>query len=552
MSRRKLVCFVTCALAVIVSATVSAETYLDQRILPKYGRLKAQVENQEVADEMDFEWPTTVERVNGQWLWITDDGHFSADGKPRKGWVSKNDVILLEGDPIERKSALDYFTDVLQQNPKTGWAYWLRGVIFARVEHDWPAAIEDLKQANCYAPNLDDAFEARAWSEYQQSLVDDAAIFAKCRDRDFKPLQFKDLPRGLRDALRHFHCAAELRGRPHTYREWADALAVRDWSQFQRRIFIFYLEDPAQMPSTSTTAVTDSRDTSLTWNQPSALCLYNRAIDLFPSYASGHYGRGGLYEYFADYQVYKMTECLAWKTLTRAADVKKQVETLRKAKTELADLKETMETITEEMDRLAGLRNTSFHESRLRQLSGKREAKQCDIDKAQVEVDNAKAKLKTSIDKVEKNQTALDKLQNDMLGKAKSLVDKCLADYSATVSTDPTYFAAFRDRAAVTLMMIDPTGAQPIKAPRRVHQIATIAAANDWAETAAKLIDYDELAALATLAATLNASGSYDEAIRREESAWEKMDNKQKDLARRFLELYRSNKETAKTKYAAN
>src|SRR4029077_8858305 len=100
---------VTCVsvFALVVASldtALGADTYLGQSIVPKHEHIDVRVSPMcptRVATGLDFPWPATVERVDGQWLRITDDGSYSVMGRPLEGWVSKNDVVLLGLDPIE-------------------------------------------------------------------------------------------------------------------------------------------------------------------------------------------------------------------------------------------------------------------------------------------------------------------------------------------------------------------------------------------------------------------------------------------------------------------
>jgi hypothetical protein len=134
-----LIAMVVCAGA---TGTIRAgDKYQDQKIMPKHEHVIVHTQSMPQASEMDFEWPVTVERVDGQWLWIRNDGSYSMLGRPVAGWISKNDVILIKDDPIEnKKSAHDYYTEQIQRDSNAGWAYWLRGVLYEAEDSDWPAA----------------------------------------------------------------------------------------------------------------------------------------------------------------------------------------------------------------------------------------------------------------------------------------------------------------------------------------------------------------------------------------------------------------------------
>ncbi len=71
--------------------------------------------------------PFTVQRVNGEWLWIG------------RAWVKKRDVI-----PLNEAGA--YYSGYLQQNPQSSWAYACRGAVCSR-KGELEAARRDIAAA---------------------------------------------------------------------------------------------------------------------------------------------------------------------------------------------------------------------------------------------------------------------------------------------------------------------------------------------------------------------------------------------------------------------
>ena len=78
----------------------------------------------------DFDWPRTVEKENGDWIWLSDT--------KVKGWVQKNAVESVD-DFLRRR------TEEIQTNP-TCWSYNWRGIAWnSKGKHD--LAIKDYSKA---------------------------------------------------------------------------------------------------------------------------------------------------------------------------------------------------------------------------------------------------------------------------------------------------------------------------------------------------------------------------------------------------------------------
>jgi tetratricopeptide (TPR) repeat protein len=553
------------ALATPAGIAHGADPYLNQSIVPKFEHLTARADSQPVGTEMDFDWPLPVERVNGQWLWITDDGHFSVAGQPRGGWVSKNDVVLINNDPIAKKSAIDYFTECLERDHHAGWAYWFRGVLLAYENEDWPAAQADLEKAVACAPELDSAIEWLAYCEYHRARVENAGTFAKLhipRLKAGKPprLSEDDVPSLIKCAIDHYRKAARICPRPSTFCDWGDALAVRDFDPFQRQIWIFYFEDPDLYSRGSSqgseefirhrrelSPFYDGKDPSEDGGR-SAICLYDHALKLFPKYADAHYGRGCLFEYAAAYRVYQMTQGQSWKELTHAERIDRLTKAIHYNEDKTATLQGSLQTETDQLERLAALDETPFSAWRIHQLSEKCKKTQVQIDCLEEQTKNSNGQLTKENRAVAANQEGIDSLQRETFGQIRFLVRKSLDDYTATVVADQTRINAFRDRAAVELLEIDPTGRHPRKEREGFDPTKLAADAEVWAEKATVLNDYKDdanIMVLPVFAAALNATKSYDEAIRRELADWELMNDEQKEIARSLIDLYKSNKDKA-------
>lgn len=72
-----------------------------------------------------------VERVQGVWAWLTDQGVC--------GWVRASDVVRLE-------RAVDHFTRAIRARPDDPWPYQMRGLIYGHLR-DFEHAIDDDTEA---------------------------------------------------------------------------------------------------------------------------------------------------------------------------------------------------------------------------------------------------------------------------------------------------------------------------------------------------------------------------------------------------------------------
>ncbi len=111
-------------------------------------------------DVYQIQWPATVERIEGQWLWVADHG---AVGVPAtSGWVSKAEVLKLD-------EAQAHYMKFLQ-NADAPWVHWLLGICLEAENESSVAQQEYLKALG--VPN-DDGVVASA-VEMNPNLLDAA------------------------------------------------------------------------------------------------------------------------------------------------------------------------------------------------------------------------------------------------------------------------------------------------------------------------------------------------------------------------------------------
>ena len=73
----------------------------------------------------DIEWPTEVEAVEGQWLWIEDKGGYHYP--PVSGWVNASDVLEIEHRDLMLHDAYTYYTGELEKSDDP-WLHWALGI----------------------------------------------------------------------------------------------------------------------------------------------------------------------------------------------------------------------------------------------------------------------------------------------------------------------------------------------------------------------------------------------------------------------------------------
>jgi hypothetical protein len=136
----------SCLLLAASAADAKDDKWSGAQILPASASIRLVVGGQVVGGVHDIHWPATVERHNGQWLWISDREGYNSHHVA--GWVSTSDILKFD-------SAQSFFTDRLRQNP-TATDFWLRGIYWEN--HSEPVlAMADYIDALALDANLADA-----------------------------------------------------------------------------------------------------------------------------------------------------------------------------------------------------------------------------------------------------------------------------------------------------------------------------------------------------------------------------------------------------------
>ncbi len=104
----------------LVGTACGADSWSGCHVMPKSDKLvlRAEVDGPAAGDAYEIEWPATVERVEGQWLRITDRGGYSVPAVA--GWVSSDDVLRLD-------AAHDHYVAAAMA-ADAPWLHWLTGV----------------------------------------------------------------------------------------------------------------------------------------------------------------------------------------------------------------------------------------------------------------------------------------------------------------------------------------------------------------------------------------------------------------------------------------
>ena len=160
--------WVFCGLLGLSAAVASAaDPWTGSRIMPKSNQLLLRVGSEYTGDVYQIEWPATVERIEGQWLWITDRGGY--DVPPVAGWVSKEDVLPLN-------EAHDHYLRTLRTDDAP-WVHWLLG-IYLENKRDSQTAREEYEACLGIAPGDPDGAVVAA-VERAPYLLDAAIRLAK-------------------------------------------------------------------------------------------------------------------------------------------------------------------------------------------------------------------------------------------------------------------------------------------------------------------------------------------------------------------------------------
>ena len=133
--------FATVLIAFICSTVLGADPWIGKKVFWKE-TAKAKIGNDEVNIDL-LPFPSTVEEVNGEWLWLG------------RAWVRQADVMLSQ-------QALDFYTEQIRINPTQARNWAKRGLVH-HDRADFDNAIEDYVEAIRLDPKYASAFNNIAW-----------------------------------------------------------------------------------------------------------------------------------------------------------------------------------------------------------------------------------------------------------------------------------------------------------------------------------------------------------------------------------------------------
>ncbi|HEY4308882.1 MAG TPA: hypothetical protein VGN12_05470 [Pirellulales bacterium] len=115
MNRRFFIVSIFVFAALSGKTSCAADPWKGALILPKCATLqlvKSPSDHQFVGKVSQIEWPTTVSKIDGQWVKIRDGGRYSIP--PAEGWVRKEDVLnLTNPDPLKTSPSLYYTQQIV-------------------------------------------------------------------------------------------------------------------------------------------------------------------------------------------------------------------------------------------------------------------------------------------------------------------------------------------------------------------------------------------------------------------------------------------------------
>ena len=105
------------------------------RIMPKSDQVLLRCGREITGDAYQIALPATVERIEGQWLRVADQGGYRVP--PVSGWVRKDEVLKLN-------QANSHYTELLQ-TADSPWIHWLVGICLEEQKESATAQEEFLK-----------------------------------------------------------------------------------------------------------------------------------------------------------------------------------------------------------------------------------------------------------------------------------------------------------------------------------------------------------------------------------------------------------------------
>jgi tetratricopeptide (TPR) repeat protein len=147
------------ALAVLFTASLAhsqdALTLIGQRVVIKYNE---PLRIGEVVVKSKEYRAFTVERADGDWLWLVSGGI--------AGWAKQDEVLPLS-------EAVDFYTEEIKKSPDSWNAYLYRGFVWD-AKHEYDKAIADYTAAIKIYPMWPYTFNNRGWTWHRKKKLDKA------------------------------------------------------------------------------------------------------------------------------------------------------------------------------------------------------------------------------------------------------------------------------------------------------------------------------------------------------------------------------------------
>lgn len=194
----RITAFAAIGLAIVelsIATAAEGESWIGREILAKRPDVKLKVGQQPGASVAALPQPMRVENEQDGLVWIDSAGH--------AGWLKKDDVVPLD-------DAEQYFSDVLQKEPKNAWTYNLRGLARER-RGQLEAAIADFTEALRHDPQLAVAYNNRgiardrsgdakqAIADYGEAIKLDPSYAAAFNNRGLARAKLGELKQAIAD-----------------------------------------------------------------------------------------------------------------------------------------------------------------------------------------------------------------------------------------------------------------------------------------------------------------------------------------------------------------
>ena len=124
-----------------------AANWIGKRIMPKSDQITLRMTGRAPGSVFNIQWPAVVKTIDGQWLWVEDEGGVSHPAV--SGWIRSKDAVLIG-------EALDHANRHLTSGSSSGGLYWVRGIGWENAG-EFNLAAKDYQEALRLRPSNSDA-----------------------------------------------------------------------------------------------------------------------------------------------------------------------------------------------------------------------------------------------------------------------------------------------------------------------------------------------------------------------------------------------------------